>query len=374
MMSKPAIALKASTIDPSLDMGSIFNALPIAILVLREDNVIAYLNTMGEQFLQASATQLKGQSLETMVPSDSPLFGLINQVRSQGNQIIEYAVPLESPRIGKHLADIQANSLYEVPGWIVLTLQERSIAAQIDRQLTHRSASRSITAMASVLAHEVKNPLSGIRGAAQLLEQSASANDIPLTQLIREEADRICALVDRMGTFSDGSTIQVKPVNIHRVLDRVVKLSKNGFGRHLRYVENYDPSLPPVLGDRDLLVQVFLNLLKNAAEAAPDTNGEIVLSTAYKQGIRFALPGSTSRVHLPLVISIQDNGEGIPEDIQPHLFDPFVTSKQKGSGLGLALVAKIIDDHGGIIEFESEPRRTIFKIILPMADQPYNEC
>ena len=373
-MNDSVIALNDTDSGLPLDMAAILNALPTAILVLNSDNVISYLNMMGEQFLQGSAAQLENQRLDKFIPPDSPLFSLIEQVRSLGNEVIEYGVPLQSPRIGKHLADIQASSLPELPGSVVLSLQERAIAAKIDRQLTHRSAARSITAMSSVLAHEVKNPLSGIRGAAQLLEQSANDTDIPLTQLIREEADRICALVDRMGTFTDGAPLQGKSVNIHRVLDRVVKLSKNGFGRHLRYVENYDPSLPPVLGDRDLLVQVFLNLLKNAAEAAPENNVEIILSTAYKHGIRFAVSGSEARVHLPLMISIQDNGEGIPENIQPHLFDPFVTSKPKGSGLGLALVAKIIDDHGGVIEFESESRKTIFRIMLPMADHSISDC
>jgi two-component system nitrogen regulation sensor histidine kinase GlnL len=373
-MNDSVIALKKADENTTIELSAVLNALPSAILVIDAENVIKYLNNMGEQFLQASAVFMTNQHLESLVPLDSPLFGLIEQVRNLGNEVIEYGVPLESPRIGKHLADIQASSLPESPGWVVLSLQERSIAAKIDRQLTHRNAARSITAMASVLAHEVKNPLSGIRGDAQLLEQSADDSDMPLTQLIREEADRICALVDRMGTFTDGAPLQAKAVNIHRVLDRVVKLAKNGFGRHLRYIENYDPSLPPVLGDRDLLVQVLLNLLKNAAEAAPKTNGEIVLSTSYRHGVRFAVPGSDSRVHLPLMISIQDNGEGIPEDLQPHLFDPFVTSKPKGSGLGLALVAKIIDDHGGVIEFKSEPRKTTFKIMLPMADSSMSEC
>lgn len=373
-MNKSVVALKETNSSIPLEMGAVLNALPSAILVLNKDNVISYLNMMGEQFLQGSVGQLENQDLDKFIPPDSPLFSLIEQVRNLGNEVFEYSVPLESPRIGKHLSDIQVSSLPESPGWVVLSLQERSIAAKIDRQLTHRSAARSITAMSSVLAHEVKNPLSGIRGAAQLLEQSANEADIPLTQLIREEADRICALVDRMGTFSDGAPLDSKAVNIHRVLDRVVKLAKNGFGRHLHYVENYDPSLPPVLGDRDLLVQVFLNLLKNAAEATPETNGVLTLSTAYKHGVRFAVPGSDTRVHLPLMISIQDNGEGIPETIQPHLFDPFVTSKAKGSGLGLALVAKIIDDHGGVIEFESEQRKTIFSIMLPMADPSLTDC
>ncbi|MEX2452184.1 MAG: ATP-binding protein [Rhodospirillales bacterium] len=372
-MTDTVIALKKVLTGQSLEAAAILNTLPTAVVVLREDNAIAYLNSMGEQFFRSSASQLKDQPLSTLVPADSPLFGLIDQVRNHSNEVIDYGVPLESPRIGKHLVDIQASTLPEIPGWVVLMLQERSIAAQIDRQLTHRNAARSITAMSAVLAHEVKNPLSGIRGAAQLLEQSVEPNDRPLTQLIREEADRICALVDRMGTFSDGAPLQVKPVNIHQVLDRVVKLAKNGFGRHIRFNELYDPSLPPVLGDRDLLVQVFLNLLKNASEAAPPVNGEITLSTSYRHGVRLAVPGRGSRVHLPLMISIQDNGEGIPKDIQPHLFDPFITSKPKGSGLGLALVAKIIDDHGGVIEFESEPKRTVFRTMLPMADRASQE-
>jgi two-component system nitrogen regulation sensor histidine kinase GlnL len=220
--------------------------------------------------------------------------------------------------------------------------------------------------MAALLAHEVKNPLSGIRGAAQLLEHNADPRDRKLTGLICDETDRICALVDRMEAFSDTRPIEREAVNIHRVLEHVRGVAENGFARGVRFAETYDPSLPPVFGDRDQLTQVFLNLVKNAAEAAPRSGGEITLSTAYQHSVRLAVPGSASRMDLPLVVSVQDNGEGISEDLRPCLFDPFVTTKAGGTGLGLALVAKIINDHGGTIEFDSQPRRTVFRVRLPL--------
>src|ERR1700740_3344264 len=236
----------------------------------------------------------------------------------------------------------------------------------MDRQLNHRSAARSITGMAAMLAHEVKNPLSGIRGAAQLLEEDSDPAGRELTQLICDETDRIVALVDRMEAFSEYAPISRAEVNIHEVLDRVRKIAQSGFARHLRITEEYDPSLPPVHGDRDLLLQVFLNLIKNAAEAAPEVAGEIVLTSAYRHGLRLAAPGGGDRRHLPLMVSVADNGGGIPDDLKPHLFDPFVTTKRNGTGLGLALVAKVIGDHGGVIEFDSQPGRTVCRGFLPL--------
>lgn len=364
-MATSAISLDGAP-SGQIEGDHLLNAMTAAMLAIDEQNAITYANTAAEQLMRSSADIMLGKPLTYFLPPDSPVFGLIEQVRSHRSVVSEYGITLETPRIGINFMNIQATPVIERPGVVALTLQQRSIADKIDRQLTHRGAARSVTAMAAMLAHEVKNPLSGIRGAAQLLEQNANDADKPLTQLIRDEADRICDLVDRMGVFSDTGPLKREAVNIHQVLDRVHKLAENGFGSHLNFINDFDPSLPMVLGNRDQLVQVFLNLVKNAAESAPETNGQIILSTAYQQGVRFAVPNSDQRVHLPLQISVTDNGAGISDDIKPYLFDPFVTSKPQGSGLGLALVAKIIGDHGGVIECDSNNSKTTFRVILPM--------
>lgn len=351
---------------------SVLNSLESAVLVVDAQTQVTFANNAAEQFLGASLAQLQNVPLTDFIPSDSPVFALIALVRAEGITASEYGVVLESPRIRKHYVNVQATALPDRPDHVVLTFFERSIADKIDRQLTHRNAARSVTAMAAMLAHEVKNPLSGIRGAAQLLEQSAEPEDQTLTRLICEETDRICALVDRMEVFSDGRPLERAPINIHQVLERVKKIAVNGFARHVRIVEHYDPSLPPVDGNFDQLVQIFLNLVKNAAEAVPEKGGEITLTTAYQHSVRFAIAGSDTRTHLPLVVSVQDNGPGIPLEMRDHLFDAFVTSKRKGSGLGLALVAKMVDDHGGVVEFDSVPGRTVFRVMLPMATIPTN--
>ncbi len=347
----------------------VLNALPLPVITVAPDGRILHANSAAETFLDVSLRVMRRQTLRDIMPFGSPVVALVEEVARRGSSVSEYRIDVGTPRIGaERIVDVFATPLADPGEGVVLMLQERTIADKMDRQLTHRGAARSITALGAMLAHEIKNPLSGIRGAAQLLEQSVGDEDRMLTRLIYDEVDRIVTLVERMELFGDERPVERGAVNVHGVLDQVKRLAQSGFARHIRFVENYDPSLPPVLGNRDQLIQVFLNLVKNAAEAIgiDALEGEIVLTTAFRTGVRLQVPGSSERVSLPIELSVRDNGPGVPLDLLGELFDPFVTTKAQGSGLGLALVAKIVGDHGGVVECDPAPRRTNFRVLLPM--------
>ncbi|MEM1364767.1 MAG: ATP-binding protein [Pseudomonadota bacterium] len=358
----------------------LIEALPHPVLMIGEGNEVLRCNASAEQFFTTSQKMLRKHGLKSILPFDSPLLALLHQVRETRVSVSERKVDLSSPRIGDGVqVDVYASPVggADERPMTVLLLEERSMAEKIDRQLNHRGAARSVTGLASMLAHEIKNPLAGIRGAAQLLETAVEGeDDRALTGLIQAETDRIVSLVDRMEVFSDERPPAMEPVNIHAALETAKMSAQAGFASHIRISERYDPSLPLVRGNRDLLIQVFMNLVKNAAEAIGDnSDGEIVLSTAFRPGMRMAVSGSSERMHLPLECKVTDNGGGIADELASDLFDPFVTTKTNGSGLGLALVAKVIRDHGGVVEHNSKGRKTSFSVLLPMheddaSDQP----
>jgi two-component system nitrogen regulation sensor histidine kinase GlnL len=351
---------------------AVLQALPQPVIVCTEDRTIVFVNYAAEAFFGASQSVLSRQRLDDLIAFGSPIIGLMQAVADRRGPMTEYRVRVGSSRFSDvgddRVVDVFASPLSDADGRIALLFQERTMADKIDRQLVSRGAARSVTGLASMLAHEIKNPLSGIRGAAQLLEQSVTADELPLARLVRDEVDRIVDLIDRVEVFGDDRPIEREPINIHVILDRVKLLAKNGVAKGITFHEEYDPSLPPVGGNRDQLIQVFLNLVKNAAEALERTpKPEIRFSTAFRPGIRISVQGVSERISLPLEIVIEDNGPGVPPDMVPILFDPFVTTKANGSGLGLALVAKIIGDHGGVVDMDSRPGRTRFRILLPVA-------
>ncbi len=346
---------------------AVIDALPNPVVVIDETDRIALVNGAAEDFFQASATVLMRHGLADLVPFSSPVVQAVAQVRQTAGVVNEYAVTVGTPRMGgERVVDLQTALINDDPRFALVMLLRRSMAHKLDLQLTHQGAARSVSGMAAMLAHEIKNPLSGIRGAAQLLEPALTDADRTLTRLICDETDRIRNLVDQMEVFSDERPLERLPVNIHVVLERVKQVIAAGLGQGITLREDYDPSLPHVLGNHDQLVQVFLNLAKNAVEAMGTEGGELMFTTAFRPGMRLAVPGSAVKVSLPFEVCIHDSGPGIPDDLAPHIFDPFVTSKPQGRGLGLALVAKIVRDHGGVVECLARERGTTFRILLPL--------
>ena len=343
----------------------ILNAMSSSVLVVGAGLEVTFVNPAAEQLLGVSKTVLYGMSLEEIMPKDSPLLDRIRRVRSEGGSVSDYSVELPLTRDAVHLLDLHVSQLSEHSDSVMVLLHPCSVAQRLNHHHNHRGRARSIAGLGATLAHEVKNPLSGIRGAAQLLEAGVDDDERPLIRLICDETDRICALVDQMEQFADLRPLKRDAVNIYQVLEHVRRLAENGFGTKVKFVERYDPSLPEVDGDRDQLVQVFLNLIKNAVEAAAVDDGEVMISTQYQHGFAIRVPNSRESIQLPITVRIQDNGPGISDDVASHIFEPFISTKHSGSGLGLPLVAKIIGDHGGVVEFENLNKGALFSIHLP---------
>ncbi len=344
-------------------IAELFAVLPTPVLVVDPDGMIAEANVASETLLNLGRGAIVGRSMETLTGHP-----LTTMAKDSPFSAFDLSIDLPSGRTQR--VDLMAAPMPDHPGWRVVTIHMRSTAHLVGRSAEREGGKLTAVGAAAMLAHEIKNPLSGIRGAAQLLDTSVDPDARGLTRLIMDEVDRVTALIDRMEGFTDTRNIVLEPQNIHAILSHAREVARKGFAHTIPVREAYDPSLPEVLGHRDSLVQIFINLLKNAAEAIGDReDGQIQLRTAYRHGVSFLKHGTDGKQALPIEVCVIDNGPGAPPEIGEHLFDPFVTSKRTGSGLGLALVDKLVTDQGGVVEYAREgyPEMTVFRLLLPRA-------
>jgi two-component system, NtrC family, nitrogen regulation sensor histidine kinase GlnL len=357
-------ARRAPTADRSSEppsAGEIMAAMATAVLVIDPEGKVIEINAACESLFNLSRNLIVGRAIFeaighplTSMPSDAPFAA--------------YDIEVTLPERQRMRVDLMVAPLPDRLGWRAVSIHSHA-RSTIGHRIDREGGTRTAVAAAAMLAHEVKNPLSAVRGAAQLLETTCDEESRPLTKLIREEVDRVAALIDRMQGFTDTRPIEMTPQNIHAILGHAREVALKGFAKGRTIREVYDPSLPAVLGHRDSLIQILINLLKNAAEAMGDEPGSITLTTAYRHGVSMRRGQSDARQPLPIELCVIDDGPGAPPEIEGHLFDPFVTTKRTGSGLGLALVEKLISDQGGIIEYSREgtPLRTVFRLLLPRA-------
>lgn len=362
------------------EVGPNWSALPLPAIIIDAAGRIAGMNDLAEAFLNVSRRSAMGQALEgpdmlkrlRIVP---PLSEVLDRVREGHEGLNRAGVRFEiGDGLGGHadrVGTVHAGPVPSPEGGSVVMIAPSESAGRLGQGRAVRSAARQAIGMSEMLAHEIKNPLAGIRGAAQLIGMNLPPEDRDLADLIVAESRRIVELLDQVERFGDTSAPKLTQVNVHDVLERVRRSAMVGFGKGLKIVPDYDPSLPAALADNDQLVQVCLNLVKNAAEAihrAGRDTGTIRMRSFYDGTLRMAPTEAEPQGRsLPLQIEIEDDGPGIPENIADEVFEPFVSGRENGTGLGLALVSKIITDHGAWIALDSRPGRTVFRISLPKA-------
>ena len=345
--------------------GIIWASLPIPAVLIEPDNRISHVNSAAETFFNASARSLTGASALERLAIDAPLDEAFDRVRDNQAALFVNDVDVGVGDRPSVQCNVQIAPMSDQPDVLLMLISPRDIADRLGRAMNVKSAAKSAIGMAEMLAHEIKNPLAGISGAAQLLSMGLSAEDRELTDLIVEETRRIVKLLEQVEQFGNLRPPERKPVNIYDILDRARKSALVGFAARMQIVEDYDPSLPSTWADGDQLLQVFLNLLKNAAQAAGKEGGTIRIHTFYDQSLRVRHRDGR-RLALPLQVEIIDDGPGLPADIAADVFEPFVSGRENGTGLGLALVSKIITDHDGWIAVDSVPGRTVFRVSLPV--------
>lgn len=328
----------------------LFSALPVAVLLIDPEDRVAQANALAEQLLNLSERLMLGRPVADLLRSPR------ERAAADGPDLAVYDAEVETHG-GVLRVDFTESHVANHPGWRAITLH-----SAMPRLLPSApGAGRAAIGAAAMLAHEIKNPLSGIRGAAQLLGPGE------LTGLIVSEVDRIAALIDRMQGFTDTRPLPLGPENIYPLLAHIRQVAAAGFAARITIESRYDPSLPPAWINRGAFTQVLLNLLKNAAEAVVNVfEPRVTITTAYRHGMA-RMRDDGERVALPIEICVVDNGPGAPPDIAGQLFEPFVSGRREGTGLGLALVDKLVRDMGGLVQYAREGDRTVLRLLLPRA-------
>ncbi len=351
--------------DPSGAAARVLDAMPFAVIGLTRRDTVAFVNPAAETLLQRSAPLLRGRPLTDLLPEDAPLLDFINRARREGGVMSARAVRIASPHIAPVDLDVSASPDGE-DGGLVLTF----LPITRNTQDETNAEVNAFAQIARMLGHEVKNPLAGIVGAAQLLARQARDEQQPLLSLIREEGARIQRIVDRFTAFETFFAPRTRITNVHIVLDSVIDLARASFGANARFELLYDPSLPEIDVDPDHLHEAALNLVKNAVEAASGTTRQarISIATRYRAGFRFA-GRDGPRARGALEISVTDNGTGVPESSVARVFEPFFTTKSGGAGIGLAVVAEIMQAHGGFVVLDNSASGASLRLLFPIARQ-----
>jgi two-component system nitrogen regulation sensor histidine kinase GlnL len=355
-----------------MDDAAIWGALPVPGLVLDAEDRIASVNTAAEAFFNVSERALVGQPVWDRLMVDAPMEESFRRARAHGTPLFVNDVDVGTGERAPVQCNLQIGPLGGGSGAMILVISPRELAGRMTKSQSVKSAAQSAIGMAQMLAHEIKNPLAGITGAAQLLSMNLGAEDLEFTDLIVAETRRILKLLEQVEEFGNTKPPAMQPVNLHDVLDRARRSALLGVAAHMRIVEDYDPSLPLAHGDPDQLLQVLLNLIKNAAQAADAEGGTIRLHTYYEHSFQLRRSDGDGQA-LPLQVEVIDDGPGLPAGLEGDIFDPFVSGRENGTGLGLALVSKIVSDHGGWISVSSTPGRTVFRISLPRAPRASRE-
>jgi len=340
----------------------IWSSLPVPALLINPEDIIIEANTSAEGFFNTSGKSLCGNSIWERLVVGAPLEESFARAKKFATPLFVNDVEVVAAGQSQLQCNLTFAPVAQIPGHVIVLIAPRELAGRVNQTNSAKSAAKSAIGMAEMLVHEIKNPLAGISGAAQLLAMNVGAKDLELTDLIVEETRRIVNLLEQVEEFGNSGKPEMTAVNIHDILDRAKRSAQLGFGAHIRFEEDYDPSLPPAKASSDQLLQVVLNLIKNASEACGN-GGKIKLKTSFDHSFRLRRSDGTGQA-LPLQIQICDNGPGLPLDIKDEVFDPFVSGKENGTGLGLALASKIISDHDGWISVDSIPGNTVFTISL----------